>query len=608
MKRSVLVFLTSFESGDRVFETWLVQSLQIANNSYALYSLTRQENTSETACLWVVDFPATQEDLLALCESGMSQEQAGAFFKEAAADFVKNLLKTEDACDCPYLLTADAVEVISSSDGLQHTVLIRTQEVHLLTQHSNGNSFDVLTAIRLGGQLCDAVLYLESNEMPHRLLTTDNIFVAADGNFLLGSFGSEFDNRFQSPEEHRGETAVYNGKVCSIGIILYTVLNDFNVPLLPRGMDDFTEEEIAAAVQSRHAGVPLPPPRHCSGALTEIILKAGAYKAKARYASVADLKTALEGLHFGSRRTEKEEEPETVGAFEAVRKNTQVRKILYGVLTAFIVIVVSTVIVRTYDNQRKPLPVAPEPSAQRVTDIYIDNSGQVMQTQPQAPTEVQSTAPLQPTVNDGGMQEYPESFFSRITVYHNGEYYLSGALEQDGDVSKTDLALTKDNTVYMTSDIDGATVGFLRTADGTVFLLHPAGKAYIELNKTVMRILGMSDESFASVAGSVTNTTGFVPADSVEKTVYRDRELVACTYRFDNGKKEVFYLDENGEICFIESYSDDNTLSNVLVVEVLTAEVPAEMRSIPSDYTEYSGISGLLNFAAGLAPAAETTQ
>ena len=61
-------------------------------------------------------------------------------------------------------------------------------------------------------------------------------------------------------------------------------------------------------------------------------------------------------------------------------------------------------------------------------------------------------------------------------------------------------------------------------------------------------------------------------------------------------------IDENGNVRFVESYNADKTLANVLSVDILTADVPAEMAAVPSDFTQYSGMSGLLQFASGLMP------
>ncbi|MBQ6865045.1 MAG: hypothetical protein IJO14_12510 [Clostridia bacterium] len=591
--------------GDHVFGTWLIQEKEYATGGYSLYSLTSVEDSTQRASLWVVDFPASQEDLFVLCENGMSQEQAGAFFRQAADDFAESLLRSDAETACASLLTADDVSVESTEDGMLHTVYVLTQEVKPLDNGKYNRNLSVEDTVRLGSFLCDAILHIKDNNLPLRLLTIDNIFVAADGHYLLGSFGSDLDNRFQSPEEHRGETAVYNGDVCSVGIIMYTVLNDFCVPLLPRGYSDYTEDEIADAVQSRHAGVPLPPPYHSKGALTGVILKASAYKAKARYASVSELKSALDVLRYDRQapRSVKETVAETEVSWT---RNPQIKKVICSVVTVIVIVLVSSVILHFYDkSQNKPIvPNEPAATAPGVSNIYIDSFG----TKPTgndyvavAPTQenVQTVTDVNHTDNS---LEYPASFFSQIAAYHSGEYYVSGFLEQDGEVKKTDLAITNANSIYMTSDIDGAEVGFLRTGDGTVYLIHPAGKAYIELNKTVLRLLGMNTDTFDSVANIDGIVFGDVPADKIEKVTFRDQELIACTYCFDSGKSEVFYLDENGNVRFVESYNADKTLANVLSVDILTADVPAEMAAVPSDFTQYSGMSGLLQFASGLMP------
>lgn len=597
---------TAFEQGAIVFDSWHVQSLLHKNSSYKLYSITREtESQAEYASLWVIDFPATQEDLLLLCENGMSQEQAGVFFKQAAQDFVDSLLPSDDPLASSLLLTVDEVQICSSDDGIQHTVFMRTKTVRWISNCYKHDSFGIDAAIRLGSFLCDAVAYIKNTEIPQRLLTLDNIFVDNHGNYLLGSFGSELDTRFQSPEEHRGETAVYNGDVCSIGVILYTVLNDFCVPLLPRGFTDFTEEEIADAVQSRHAGIPLPPPRHCNGALTGVILKACAYKANARYSSVSELKASLEQLRSQNRASVAYDYADRVAMQKQSAKNeAQIRKVIYSVITAIVVIVVSSLIIKLYDSThqiQQPEPDTQVSATSNITNIYLHESD-VQQSQPVDSSDVATQPSQSETVNTSSVDasQYPESFFSQIALYHSGAYYLTGTLEQDGESEPTELAFTKNNTIYMSTNVAGSAIGLFRSGDGKVYMVNPKTKEYVELSSTVLRLLGMDADSFDDIA----NMEGFgsetrLP-DEVKETVYRERELIACIYHLSGGKKEVFYLDKNGTVCFIESYAADGVLNNVLVVDVLTADVPADKCSLTDDYTGYTGLKGLYSFFIGL--------
>ena len=442
---------------------------------------------------------------------------------------------------------------------------------------------------------------MKRNAYPCRLLTTDNIFISDDGEIYLGCFGNESDNRFQSPEEHRGEETLYNADVNSIGVILYTLFNDNRIPLLSRTLSQPTRQDIAAAVQRRHSGAPLPPPLRCGNVLTGILLKACAYKPKARYANVEEFKAVLENLRSGRIPSQ---EPQNAGEITR-EKNAilpQTKKTIATILTVVVVLVVSGFIIGLY-NSAHPIATtpsqsaAPEPTTETIT-IIISEPTQYTQTDTTtAPTAAaESTLPSNEAVNN----EYPDSFFAQIAAYHSGNYYLKGLLEQDGDIKPTQIAISKSGSIYMTSDVDNAVVGILRDKEKNIYLVHPAGKSYLELSPTVLRILGMDTSALDGVSSIAVDAAGFVYPNEINKVMFREQELVCCTYFFDSGKIEMFYLDTNGAVKYIESYSLGSTLENTMVVEILTADIPPEMISPPADYTEYSGLKGMISFVTGL--------
>ena len=90
-----------FNQADRVFDSWIIQDCICKKSEYTQY-LVRAESDDESASFWVVDFPASAEDLLVLEENGMTASQAVEFFKHAAEDFFGSIQseKNSENCDC----------------------------------------------------------------------------------------------------------------------------------------------------------------------------------------------------------------------------------------------------------------------------------------------------------------------------------------------------------------------------------------------------------------------------------------------------------------------------------------------------------------------------
>ncbi|MBR6779472.1 MAG: protein kinase [Clostridia bacterium] len=588
--------MTNFEVGTRVFDTWMIQHCVTQENEYSHFIIQAGHDDQTIASLWVVRFPATQDDLLILRENGMTVEDSITFFKQAAEDYIGSLLMTECDHSENLLLSVDDCAVEYDEATNTSTVLLRTAYVESLSQYMEKNAIDEETALRIAYKLCDAVAYVRNNELPRRLLTIDNIFVDRNGNFLLGCFGSVADNRFQSPEEHRGEETLYNSDVNSIGVILYTILNDGRIPLLPRNLQNPSKEDIAIAVQDRHAGMPFPPPANAGRSLTTVILKACAFKSKARYASVEELKNALVNLRTVNIKSV---DSDSTGEKIKPKHLHSAKKIIFSALTVIVIIIGSVLLIDLFtDDVPSNIQNFPptETTSQKGMTVII-HTDPISIDIPSTPVSVPEQSSNQNTEDNA----YPDSFFSQIAIYHSGNYHMTGILEQDGESKPTELAVTKDNTVYMTSDIDGLNVGLLRDKESNIYLVNPKGKSCLELSTTVLKFLGMDTSSLDKAASSAQSHTGFVYPHSVSKEKYREQEFIRASYTFDNGKMEVFYLDDSGNVKYIESYADANTLSNIMIVQSLNADVAAEYKGITDAYTVYSGISGMFSFVSNLA-------
>ena len=585
-----------FNRNDRVFGTWIIQECISINNEYSLYEV-KAEDGQSLASFWVVDFPATADDITVLEENGMTRDQAIAFFKEAAEDFIGSLKNEHvEETDNSLLLVSES-QMIANEDGTVSVGLL-TENVYPLTSALQKGFLPVEEIIKIGLQLCDAVFCIRSNNLPRRLLTIDNIFVDYNGNYYLGCFGSATDTRFQSPEEHRGDSFIYNAEVHSIGVILYTLLNENRLPLLPARLYPITSEDVADAVQNRHAGVPIPPPMHSSAAFTGIVLKACAYKPKARFSSVEEFKSALINLRAGhvvvvsASELRKNDEQKEKAAFN---------KTIASVITVAVVVIISGLLMNIiFGSSRHPAVVeqTQHATSENVVNVYTDIVPSTSLPVVDHATIPQSTQPVATSPVVGA--EYPDEFFKQIAIYHSAHYHIKGVLEQDGESKATEIAVSTEGSIYMTTDMDGAVIGMLRSPDGVIYMVNPADMTYLEMSPTVLKMLGMSTDSLDKTTAIKINGGDFVRPNEIYKTLYREHEFVCCEYLFGNGNTELFYLDETGTIQYVEAYNAEGILQNVMIIESVTDDVPPGYISPADPNKVYSGVKGMFEFVSAL--------
>ena len=168
----------------------------------------------------------------------------------------------------------------------------------------SGKAFTESEIIKIGTDICQALILCHETGIIHRDIKPENIFVNRNGNYKLGDFGISkiLDSSplavastgigtppFMAPEQISGK---YDRRIdiYSLGLVLYELSNQSRLPFAKTSY--VTHEDIAR----RMAGVPLPSPIAASEGLAKIILKACAYKADDRYQTAQEFLAALSAL------------------------------------------------------------------------------------------------------------------------------------------------------------------------------------------------------------------------------------------------------------------------------------------------------------------------
>lgn len=196
-------------------------------------------------------------------------------------------------------------------NGFGRDMLIRMELLQdLRSRIRESDFFQEEEILRLGRDICKALVLCHGKNILHRDIKPENIFINANGNYKLGDFGisriigaapmSKASTNVGTPEyaapEQFQKGYDKRADIYSLGLVLYELSNRNCLPFA--GSSYVRPEDI----QKRQLGTALPAPRNASPALCKVILKACAFRPEERYQTAEEFLSALNQVDKGGFR------------------------------------------------------------------------------------------------------------------------------------------------------------------------------------------------------------------------------------------------------------------------------------------------------------------
>ena len=260
--------------------------------------------------------------------------------------------------DCPNIVTYKDYMFCDWEDetGFGCDLYIRMDFYNSLRKRMHHERFSDAMIAKVGVDICSALEVCHKKGIIHRDIKPDNIFINANGDFLLGDFGiskmvdelNKAETRigtyeYAAPEvvyAKEGESYDETVDIYSLGLVLYELANNGKLP--------FCESVYAGSyeVGIRLRGKPVPKPSGCGKALGEVILKACAFDKEKRYQSASNMRKELSEIDSRkidtvSRLDMSEELYQTLKSdtFRTDKESNHVnRKMVAGVATCLVIV------------------------------------------------------------------------------------------------------------------------------------------------------------------------------------------------------------------------------------------------------------------------------
>ncbi len=286
---------------------------------------------TEKAALKVISIPENSGEIAELYNDGYDSESITQRFKSHLKEIVREYALMSEMKGHTNIVYCDDLRYIQHDDGIGWDIYIKME---LLTPLPKilGNGFSEKLAVKLGLDICNALILCKSKNIVHRDIKPQNIFVSEDKNFKLGDFGiaktverttsgtKTGTYKYMAPEVYNNQPYGHGADIYSLGMVLYWLLNERRTPFLPLPPQVPTATDEERARDTRFAGFPIPEPIHGSEELKRIVLKACAFWPEERYKSAAEMRKDLLTLASNGRYISQSQYIKSTGETESRKR------------------------------------------------------------------------------------------------------------------------------------------------------------------------------------------------------------------------------------------------------------------------------------------------
>ncbi|MBM3708868.1 MAG: hypothetical protein FJW61_00400 [Actinobacteria bacterium] len=287
---------------------WYIDS-PIGEGSFGrVYKATRSElGYSYTSAVKIITIPSKEQLRQAISSFGDDKDTLKSYFEGMVENILSEVNLLYRLRANPNIITYEDHMVIEKKDELGWDILLRMEYATPLPEYLKKNRLNIEDIIKLGIDILAAISICSKNNIIHRDIKDENIFISGNLTFKLGDFGiakelsksgkaASFRGTplFMSPEVFKGEKYDIRSDIYSLGIVMYKLLNKGRIPFMPPYPQKVAYKDSDTALIKRLTGSPIPAPAYVfSKELSSVVLKACSYSKQDRYTTPDDMRKDL---------------------------------------------------------------------------------------------------------------------------------------------------------------------------------------------------------------------------------------------------------------------------------------------------------------------------
>lgn len=282
-----------------VFETWKVKKT-IGTGTYGkVYEI--ENSDGEKSVYKIMKIPVEPDN----SPGTFPRKTQEDCLKEVKRDILSTVKYLQVNDRGRYFVSYEDFAFSASPDSRTLTFEIRMEWLMSLSDIAGQTALAEDEILRLAINICTCLEKCRKLGIVYPNLKPDNIFIAPDRCKLgdLGNFGFyepvNMNVSMRKTQEYSAPELINSGKLnetsdtYSLGLIIYSLLNNNRLPFIPRYTKTVGINDITDAINKRSSNYIFPDPDNGSEAIKKIISKACSFSVDARYSSPTDMKRDL---------------------------------------------------------------------------------------------------------------------------------------------------------------------------------------------------------------------------------------------------------------------------------------------------------------------------
>jgi len=293
-----------------LWSTWEVEKLIGGGSFGKVYKIYREDFGSNKyeAALKLIHIPQSENEINETKNLCADEESLKAYFKDHVNSLVKEIELMYKVKGNSNIVNYEDHMIVENEEGIGWDILIRMELLDPLSVYAkNSNmSCNPKDVIRMGMEICSGLEVCAKENIIHRDIKDENIFVNKNGTFKLGDFGIAKElsksgmaetkigtEMYAAPEIYLRKSYDKRVDIFSLGIVLYKMLNNGRFPFMPPHPQQIMARHKQEAIDKRIKGESVPLPAEAENELGEVIAKAIHSNPEKRYSSPKEFRMAL---------------------------------------------------------------------------------------------------------------------------------------------------------------------------------------------------------------------------------------------------------------------------------------------------------------------------